>query len=401
MKLSYKAVSRDGKVVHGFLDARDINEAAVYLRNNNFLPIRISPYETRLSIPFLSLFKKFGGFDLMFFTRQLSLMLNSGLTLTQSLNVLKEQIQGAATQQVISEILSDIEGGKSLSLALLRHTEIFTPIYISLIKAAEGAGLLEKVLLRLADTLEKDKKLKDAIKGALLYPAIVIIGIVAVVFIMMIFVIPQLSTLYESMNIQMPLPTQIVIGMSKFFVSFWPLIIGLTIGLIFAYRRWNKTESGKLIIDSLKLKIPIFGKLSKEMILCEFARTSSLLIGAGTLIVESLNQVAEITGNVLYKKAVTDLAKRVEKGMTVGDSMMYSDLFPPILVQMAKIGEKTGKLDETLFKVSEYFEQEVDQAVKTLMTALEPIIMIVLGIGVAFLIISIITPIYSLMSAIQ
>ncbi|MFH1833238.1 MAG: type II secretion system F family protein [Candidatus Levyibacteriota bacterium] len=401
MKLSYKAVSRDGKIVHGFIDARDINEAATYLRNNNFLPIRISPYQAKLALPFSSFFKKFGGFNLMLFTRQLSLMLASGLTLTQSLNVLKEQVKGDMTQEVVSTILTDIEGGKSLSLALLLHTEIFPPIYISLIKAAESSGLLEKVLLRLADNLEKEKKLKDSIKSALLYPAIVIIGMVAVVFIMMIFVIPQLSTLYESMNIQMPLPTRIVIGMSNFLVTFWPLIIGLAIILTFVYRRWNKTESGKLIIDSFKLKIPIFGKLSKEIILTEFSRTFSLLVGAGILVVEALNQVAEITGNILYKNAVTDLSKRVEKGMTVGDSMMYSNLFPPILVQMAKIGEQTGKLDESFLKVSEYFEQEVDQTVKTLMTALEPMIMIILGVGVAFLIISIITPIYSLMSAIQ
>lgn len=401
MKLAYKAVTQEGKVVRGIIEAKEINEAATYLRSRGLLPIRIFPKDQKGFLKFFSIFNRFKASDLVFFTRQLSSMLSSGLTLMQALNILKNQVRNSTVRDVVNGITTDIEGGRSFSSAISKYPDIFSLIYISLIKAAETSGLLDKVLLRLADNLEKEQKLKSTIKSALMYPAIVIIGMVIVVFIMMIFVIPQLSVLYQSLNLTMPLPTRIVIGISRFFVLFWPLVLGLGFLSFIVYRRWHKTESGQLIIDDFKLKIPIFGKLSREIILTEFTRTLALLVGSGTLVVEALNQVANVAGNVLYKNAVLGVAKRVEKGMTIGDSMEYFSLFPPILVQMTRIGEQTGKLDESLFKVSEYFEGEVDQSVKTLMTALEPLIMVVLGIGVAFLIISIITPIYNLTSSIK
>ncbi|RJQ37041.1 type II secretion system F family protein [Candidatus Microgenomates bacterium] len=401
MKLTYKAVDRGGKIIRGIIEAKDITEAAGHLRSKELLPISISSKYSDGMLGLSTLFNKFRSSDLVFFTRQLSSMLSSGLTLMQALNILKDQVQNPAVKDVVTDITSDIEGGKSLSGAISKYPDIFGPIYVSLIKAAETSGLLDKVLLRLSDNLEKEQKLKSAVKSALMYPAIVIIGMVIVVFIMMIFVIPQLSILYESLNVPMPMPTQIVIGISHFVVLFWPLIIGIGVISFIFYKRWSKTESGGLIVDEFKLKIPIFGKLSKQIILTEFTRTLGLLIGAGTLVVEALNQTSSIAGNRVYKNAILGSARRVEKGMTVGDSMMYSILFPPIVVQMARIGEQTGKLDESLLKVSEYYEREVDQTVKTLMTALEPIIMVVLGSGVAFLIISIITPIYNLTSAIK
>lgn len=401
MRLGYKAVTHEGKVVRGIIEAKDINEAASYLRTRDLLPIRVWPKNDQGVQLILSVFNRFTASDLVFITRQLSSMLNSGLTLMQSLNILKDQVTSPMVKDLVSSISADVEGGKSFSSAISKYPDIFSPIYISLIKAAETSGLLDKVLTRLADNLEKAQKLNSSIKTALMYPAIVIVGMTAVVFVMMIFVIPQLAVLYESLNLEMPLPTRIVMTTSRFFVLFWPLVIGIGILGFFAFRRWKKTESGQLIFDSLILKIPILGKLTREMVLTEFSRTFALLVGAGTLVVEALNQTAGVAGNVVYKDAITGIAKRVEKGMSVGDSFMYSSLFPPILVQMARIGEETGKLDESLLKVSEYYEREVDQTVKNLMTAIEPLIMVILGIGVAFLIISIITPIYNLTSSIK
>ena len=262
-------------------------------------------------------------------------------------------------------------------------------------------GLLDKVLSRLADNLEKQAKLKSTIKGALMYPVIVILLMVVVMVVMLIFVIPQLTTLYANLNIELPLPTQILLTTSKLFAIFWPVILVIVIVCFVGYRKWVATAGGRLIVDNIILKLPIFGELIRKTILAEFARTFGLLVGTGTLVVEALNETANIAGNVNYKNAIVAVGNQVEKGVSVGTSMAYSPLFPPLLVQLVKIGEQTGKMDENLSKASEYFEREVDQTVKTLTTAMEPFIMIVLGIGVAFLIISVITPIYSLISSIQ
>ena len=401
MKLRYKATTRDGKIIRGLMEANDLNDAAVYLREKDLIPIQISKVGDNVLDKLLPFFNKIGSSDLILFTRQLSSMLSSGLTLLRSLQIFKEQIENEAMIEVVTSIVNDIEEGKSFSYAIAKYPNVFSPIYISLIKAGESSGLLDKVLLRLANNLEKEAKLKGTIKSALMYPAIIVVLMVFVVFIMMIFVIPQLSSLYVNLGVPLPLPTQIVIGMSGIIGTFWPLVIVGVFGITFFYRRWRKTEQGQLIVDNLILKLPVFGKLISQTILAEFARTLGLLIGTGTLVVESLNETADTTGNIYYKNAIKDVSKQVEKGVSIGNALSAYTLFPPMLVQLVKIGEQTGKMDETLTKASEYFEGEVNQMVKTLTTALEPFIMLVLGVGVAFLIVSVITPIYSLISTLQ
>lgn len=401
MKLSYKATTEDGKIVQGELDAKDVQEAAFFLRNKNYLPIHIEEIKTKDVLPFMSLFQRTSTNDLVLFTRQLSSMLTSGLTLMQSLNILKEQVQNEAMREVVTSIITDVQEGKTFAQAVEKFPKMFSQVYVSLIKAAESSGFLDKVLLRLADNLEKDQRLKSTIRSALAYPIIIVVLMVLVIGVMMIFVIPQLTALYQNLNIALPLPTQIVVNLSNFTIHFWPFLIAVVFILGVLYQRWISTDSGELIRDDLLLKVPVFGKLTEKKILTEFSRTFGLLIGAGTLVVESLNQSADVAGNRIYKNAIVDIAKRVEKGITIGDAMAVYPIFPPILVQMVKIGEQTGKLDESLLKVSEYFDREVQETVKTLTTAMEPFIMIVLGVAVAFLIISIITPIYNLTSSIQ
>ncbi|OGH11408.1 MAG: hypothetical protein A3B38_01100 [Candidatus Levybacteria bacterium RIFCSPLOWO2_01_FULL_36_13] len=400
MRLRYKAATKDGKVTQGLLEAKDITSAASYLRGKELLPISITEVENRITnyIPFLNRVKTQ---DLILFTRQMSSMLSSGLTLLRALEILKEQIQNAAMTEVVNSIINDVSEGRTFSQAMEKHSRVFTPIYVSIIQAGENSGLLDKVLSRLADNLEKQAKLKSTIKGALMYPVIVILLMVVVMVVMLIFVIPQLTTLYANLNIELPLPTQILLTTSKLFAIFWPVILVIVIVCFVGYRKWVATAGGRLIVDNIILKLPIFGELIRKTILAEFARTFGLLVGTGTLVVEALNETANIAGNVHYKNAIVAVGNQVEKGVSVGTSMAYSPLFPPLLVQLVKIGEQTGKMDENLSKASEYFEREVDQTVKTLTTAMEPFIMIVLGIGVAFLIISVITPIYSLISSIQ
>jgi len=401
MKLYYKAIGKDGKFVQGFIEAKDTSQAAGYLRSKEFVPISISKKEKSRFLEAIPIFgRKSSARDILIFTRQVSAMLSAGLTLIRSLEILRDQMDKGVMAEVISGTISDIEEGESFSTAISKYPKVFSPIYISMIKASESSGLLDKALSRFADDLEKEEKLNSTVKGALLYPIIVVIGMIAVAAIMMIFVMPTLSELYKSFpNVELPLPTKIVIGLSNFTVVFWPVPVVFVVLIGVFFKRWRSTEAGRLIIDSLILKLPIFGPLIRKIILTKLSRTLGLLVGTGTLVVQSLEQVSDVAGNIHYKNAIIDVSKRVEKGESMGDAMSHYVLFPPVLIQLVKSGEQTGKIDEILVKASEYFEGEVDQTVKTLTTAMEPAIMVVLGVGVAFLVISVLTPIYSLISS--
>jgi len=400
MRLRYKAATKEGTLSQGLLDAKDISEAAGYLRAKKLIPIQITRIDNQIwnNLPMIGGVK---NSDLVLFTRQLSSMLSSGLTLMRSLDILKDQMQNPNMSEIVTTVISDVEEGKTLAQAIEKHPKVFTPIYISIIRAGEESGLLDKVLSRLADNLEKQAKLRSTIKSALMYPVIVVILMVVVMVVMMVFVMPTLSALYVNLNVPLPLPTQIVMGISNGIITFWPIVLVALVLVIFGYRKWSRTLDGRLVIDTILLKLPVFGKLISKSILAEFARTLGLLVGTGTLVVQALIETSDTTGNVNYRDAIVGVSKQVEKGVTIGDAMAYYPLFPSLLIQLVKIGEQTGKVDETLNKASEYFEREVNETVKTLTTAMEPFIMIILGIGVAFLIISVITPIYSLISSIQ
>jgi type IV pilus assembly protein PilC len=401
MRIRYKASDRTGIISRGLVDAKSTQEAVEYLRQKELMPISVDRIDNKFwtDLPFFS--SKIKSNDLILFTRQLSSMLSSGLTLIRALELLKAEIKNQAFVEVITTVTNDIQEGKTMTQALAKHPKVFNQIYISIISAGEQSGLLDKVLLRLTENMEKQAKLKSTITSALMYPAIVIIMMFGVMLVMSFFVIPQLSNLFTSMNVPIPLPTQIVIGVSKFMVSFWPFIFAVGAALMFAYRRWVATPNGRLIMDTLVLKLPVFGKLISQTILAEFSRTFGLLVGTGTLVVQALIEAADTTGNVLFKTAIVDVSRMVEKGQPIGDSMSSYVLFPPMLIQLIKIGEQTGKIDESLLRASEYFETEVDHAVKNLTTAMEPFIMIILGGGVAFLLFSVLTPIYSLITSIQ
>jgi len=243
--------------------------------------------------------------------------------------------------------------------------------------------------------------LRATIKGALLYPVIVIIMMILVTAVMMIFVIPQLSTLYENLHVQLPIQTVIVVGLSKFTIQFWPLVIGIVVVVSYAFRKWYQKDSGRHIVDKYMLKIPVLGRLLGQTMMAEFTRTFGLLVGSGSLVVDSLMKSANVVSNIFYQEAIMVVARRVEKGVAISDALEASSFFPPFIVQMVKIGEQTGKLDESLIRTSEYYEREVDQTVKTLTTLMEPLIMVMLAFGVGFLIFAVITPIYGLLSSIQ
>jgi type IV pilus assembly protein PilC len=325
-------------------------------------------------------------------------MVNAGLPITEALVILRSQAKGSM-QKMAAQVLADVEGGESLSVALSRHPKVFSPTYIALVKSGEVGGVMDEVLVRLADNLEKQQEFRGRVKGALIYPAIIIVGMIIVGFIMMIFVIPRLTSLYSEFNAELPTPTKILIGLSNFVIHFWPLFLILFGAGFYGFSLYRKTPQGRRKTDELIFKIPIFGDLQRQIILTELTQTLSLMVGAGVSILEGLNITAGVVGNRVIADALRDTAKQVEKGFPVAFSFAkHPEAFPFILSQMVAVGEETGKMDEVLTKVSHIFEIESDQKVKALTAAIEPIVMVVLGLGVGFLVIAIILPIYNLTS---
>jgi len=300
--------------------------------------------------------------------------------------------------RLVSDVVREVEGGGNLADALEKHPKVFDQIYVALIRSGETAGVLDKILLRLADNLEKNSEFRRKIKGAMVYPMIVVGGMIAVISVMIIFVIPKLTMVYEEFQADLPVSTRILIGVSKFASHFWWIVVIILVGLIFLFKIFSQNSQFKKQIDSLTFKLPIIGKLRKGMMLTEFTRTLGLLIGSGILIVEAIEVTRKSLGSPNYEEKMEQASKEVEKGLPLATALARTEIFPPILPEMIAVGEETGKLDEVLGKVSSYFEQEADAAVKGLTTAIEPIIMIILGVGVGFLMISIIMPIYNLTS---
>lgn len=397
-KFLYKAKDDEGKTIKGAVEARDEKQAAQVIREKGLLVISLKKGQRGFATDVKgSVFARVGSSVKVSFTRQLSTMITAGLRVTEALEILEVQAS-PAMGRIVGEVLRDVEGGSSLAGALERHPEVFDEVYVALIRAGEAAGVLDKVLARLADNLEKQKEFRSRIKGAMIYPSIVIGGMVLVAAVMTMFVLPQMTTIYQEFQAELPLPTKILIAVSNFATHYWWLLIMLLVGFVFGFRVLSLNQEFRRKRDEFIFKLPVIGNLRKQVMLTEFTRIFGLLVGSGILIVDCLNIVSDSLQSPVYKQAVMDAKEEVEKGFPLASALARTGVFPPILSQMVSVGEETGKLDEVLTKVSTYFEQESEVAIKGLTTALEPLIMIVLGVGVGFLIIAIIMPIYNLTS---
>ncbi len=395
-KFEYTVKDKQGETKKGVIEARNEKQAANLLREKEFWIIFIKPKRESLSSELgKSFFRRVTAKDRVNFTRQLATMVVSGLPITDSLSLLETQANPAMAP-VVGNILRDVEGGSNLATALGKYPEVFDQIYVALIQAGEAAGVLDKVLSRLADNLEKDREFKSKIKGAMIYPAIVIIGMILVAAIMVIFVLPQMTAIYEEFEADLPVMTKLLLKISSFATKLWPIVLAGLAGLVVGFRILSKKSQFQDFLDRFLYKLPIIGKLRRQIILTEFSRTLGLLIGAGVLIVEAMKIVQRSLTSSIYADAIKEAAKEVERGLSLAAALARTEVFPPILPQMISVGEETGKIDEVLSRVSVYFEQEADNAVKGLTTALEPLIMVVLGVGVGFLVIAIIMPIYNL-----
>jgi len=372
----YKVRDKDNKVTDGKLEAATEKQAAEVLRSKGYWVTSLSKNEESFLFG-LNKLKKPKEDDLVNFTRQLSTMIDSGLTLIDALRILKNQASPSMAQ-VIDKVLIEIEGGKSLSQALETTGDIFSSVYISLVRVGESAGLLDNILKKLAESMESEREFRDKTKGALVYPAIIVVGMVVVVVIMMIFVIPKMTQMYVDMGIELPLLTRILIGVSDFMAHYWYLLFGFIALLVSSFKRWAKTELGGMIVEQITFKIPVWGKLKEDMILAKFARTLGLLVASGISVLEALRIVGDTLGSRIYKDGVDRVMGRVEKGVSLAESMSMIEEFPTILPQMVSVGEQTGKVDEILTRLAIYYEAESAQKIKTLTTAIEPLIMVVM-----------------------
>lgn len=393
----YQARDNSGRRLSGKVEAKSLDAAASILQDKKLFIISIREKSETLVNEVLAALSKVSQDDIVNFTRQLATMINAGLPLLKAFSILENQGK-PAMRKVIRALVREIEGGSNFGDALTKQQEIFSSVYISLVQAGEAAGALDTILMRLADTMEKQKEFRSKTKGALIYPAIVMIAMLIVGVVMMIFVIPQMTALYEDFDADLPTATLILMTISDFFVKRWYVMLAATVIAIIAFIRWKATETGQRQYDRLRLKMPVFGILKKKVLATEFARTMSLMVGSGISLMEALQIVGRGLDNVIYSQAVWDAREDVEKGKQLSRSLEKQHVFPELVPQMIAVGEETGQLDDVLSKLANYYEQETEQAIKNLTTALEPMIMIVLGLGVGFLIVAIIMPIYNLTS---
>jgi len=383
-----------GEKRKGEMEAPDEGTVRTHLRQQNVIPTKVVAKGKEISF---SLGKqKVKQKDVAVFTRQLATMIDAGLPLVQSLDILSMQQENKTFKEVIKNIKESVEGGSTFAAALGKQPKTFDDLYVNLVVAGEEGGILDNVLNRLAIYIEKAESLKKKVKSALVYPSTIVCVAVIVVVVLMIFVIPVFAAMFHSMGQTLPLPTLIVLAMSNIMKKYFLLlIVGLVI-LIFMFRRYYATEKGKLAIDTLILKLPIFGILFQKVAVARFSRTLSTLITSGVPILDGLTITSRTAGNKLIEYAIMKARTSISEGETIAEPLARSEVFPPMVTQMIAIGESTGSLDSMLSKIADFYEEEVDIAVATLTSLLEPLLMVFLGVTVGGVVIAMYMPIFKI-----
>lgn len=394
----YSAFDQDGERLNGEIEAASLSQAGQLLKDKGLIITNLEEKKEFELAQFFSFFRGVPTQEKIVFTRQLATMISSGLPIVSALKILENQARNVNFKKALNDIIINIDSGGSLSASIEKHPRIFNNLYRSLVKAGEASGKLDEIMNRLADNMEKDAQFKSKTRGALVYPAVIVVVMFGVLAIMMVFVIPRLAGLYKEIGAELPITTKLLLAASSFATNFWWAVILLSIGLILLFRKAVQTTQGRYILDDTTFKFPIIGKLLKETQLTSFTRTLSLLVKSGIPIISALEISQDTLSNIHFKEAVAASIAQIEKGKGLSESLRNFQQFPPILPEMMAVGEQTGKLDEVLEKVSTYFENEATNLANNLATALEPIIMVALGAIVGFLVISLILPIYSLIS---
>lgn len=394
----WKGRTATGASASGELTAQSQADVVAALRQKKIIPTSIKIKEERKGFALFG--ARISKRALAVFTRQFATMLNAGLPLLNCLEILSKQTESVGLKRVLDEVRTDVEGGLSLADALRRQPKAFDNLYVNMVESGETGGALDVILQRLATYLEKSVALQRKIRGAMIYPAIISVVAVLAIAILLIFVIPIFAKMYAGVGRELPAMTQLVIKLSNFMkVAALPLLIGLIL-LFTIIRRWHKTESGAKAMDPLFLKLPVFGDLIRKQAIARFSRTLSTLLSSGVPIIDALEITAKSAGNWVIEDAILKARVSIKGGENIADPLSKTAVFPPMVTQMIAIGEASGGLDDMLSKVADFYDAEVDQAVENLTNALEPIIMVVLGGVVGFLVISMYLPIFQLASTI-
>ncbi|MGH2785273.1 MAG: type II secretion system F family protein [Actinomycetota bacterium] len=400
---AYKVRDRAGKLVSGTLEAETQAAVSAKLRQMGFAPIVIEEHKATLGKTEIKL--PWGGKvkpkDIAVFSRQFATMINSGLSLLRALNILAEQTENAMLARTIADVRTDVEKGLSLSAALAKHPKVFKRLYVAMIRAGEIGGVLDSVLLRLAENLEKDVALRQKIKSAMTYPTVVFCLVILIMTGMLIFVVPTFKNLYRDLGGSLPLPTRLLITVSDRAKQFWYLVAALMVGTWVGLRRWINTEHGRGKWDAIKLRAPVFGQLVHKTALSRFSRTLSVLMRSGVPILQSLDIVRETVNNEVISKAVGDVSVSVKEGESIARPLARHDVFPPMVVQMIAVGEETGALDTMLAKIADFYDQEVEATVEALTSLIEPVLIAVMGMVVGGMVVALYMPMFNIINLIK
>lgn len=398
---AYKAINTHGIIVEDSLEAATIGAAGDKLRSIGYHPLQIKNKNAGLNLEIFSNKPKIKPDDVIVFTRQLVVLLKAGVPLLSCLDALAEQAENESMREIIMQIYVDIESGISFSEALNKHPQAFEKMYINTIRAGEMGGALDKVLKRLAELMEFDRETKSQVKSAMRHPTIIVISLVVAFISLMLFVVPKFIDMFSKLGVNLPLPTRILIGTYEIISGYWYIVGGVLSIAIIAFKMWVKTPAGAYKWDFVKLKMPIFGSLIMKSTMSRFTRMLETLNSSGLPILQALDIVASTVGNEVVGKEIEKAALGVRKGDGLAVPLKQSNLFPPMVIRMIAIGEQSGSLDEMLLNISGHYDVEVDYAVKSLSSMIEPIITIALGVIVLFLALAIFLPMWDLTSLAQ
>jgi type IV pilus assembly protein PilC len=398
---TYQVRDRKGQLVKGSLLAENEQIVVARLREMGYTPIKVGRKTDGLSREISLRPGHVKLKPLAIFSRQFATMVNSGLPILRALSILSQQTESKALAKVVMQVRIDVERGASLSTAMAKHPRVFTSLYTAMIRAGETGGVLDQVLLRLADNLEKEVKLRSQIKSALTYPVVVLGMVSMILVVMLVFVVPQFKSIYQTLGGVLPLPTRILLGISTTVRSMWWLWFLGVAGLVFGYKRYARSDGGRDRIDRIKLKIPVFGSLFHKTALSRFATTLSVLLKSGVPILQSLDIVSETVNNRLVSHAVRDVQRSVKEGESIATPLGKHTIFPPMVVQMLAVGEETGTVDVMLSKVAEFYDQEVSSSVESLTSLIEPLMIGVIGSGVGLAVIALYLPMFKLVNLVK
>ena len=396
----YEVRDKTGKVTKGTLEGEGREAVSQKLRSMGYIILALDEKKsTALSLQIgTGISKK----DLTIFSRQFATMINAGLSLTKCLSILAQQSENKYLAGVVTEVARDVEGGQSLSEAMARHSKVFPPIFVNMVRAGETGGVLDEVLLRVADHFERESALKARIKSAMTYPIAMGVMVLLILVAMMVFVVPTFEQMFEGLGGDLPLPTAMLVATSDFIAGWGGLLVLVTfVALIVGFRFWKSTKTGKLIWDSFKLKMPVFGPLVRKIALARFTRTFGTLVSAGVPILSALDIVAETAGNEVVGNAVRNVRSAIKEGETIAKPLGESKVFPAMLVQMIAVGEETGALDAMLNKIADFYDEEVGNAVDSLTSLIEPLMMASMGVVVGGIVVALYLPMFSVITLVE